>query len=269
MSKDAPLSLYARHDWISACRFEDLGEAEILKEVARRISFSQSQSHKSTVVVFDLDSTLYEVAPRTHFIIREWIQSGHSLPADVFEALTKMKHEEVGYSLMDTFQAVGLDVTQQPILDAWAVLKDYWWDRFFSSEYLKHDIAYPGAVDFVTHVFGLGADIVYLTGRDEKRMGVGTVHNLRRDGFPLVPGRTRIVMKQQAHLSDADYKRQAAQEILKTGNVVASFENEPQNVVALFETFPEALHVFMHTVCSDKAAKAIHGIYKIKGFKKE
>lgn len=261
-------SLFARHEWISACRFEDLGEAEVLKEVSKRISSLRKSTQKTAVVVFDLDSTLYEVAPRTHYIIKEWVASGHPLDADIYQALLGLKHEEVGYSMQDTFRAVGLNTEDPRIEQAWLTLKDFWWDRFFSSEYLKHDVAYPGAVDFVNEVFGLGANVVYLTGRDEKKMGVGTVNNLRRDGFPLLPDRTRILMKQHSHLSDADYKRQAAQDILKTGHVVASFENEPQNVVVLFETFPEALHVFMHTVCSDKAAKPIDGIYKINGFKK-
>jgi hypothetical protein len=38
------------------------------------------------------------------------------------------------------------------------------------------------------------------------------------------------------------------------------------NLVALYELFPDAMHVFVDTVMSDRGAKAINGLYRVKGF---
>lgn len=256
----------SRKHWIDACQFSDLGQRTILEEVAHRVRNEPKIPNRRPTVVFDLDSTLYEVAARTHAIIKEWLTTGHKLPKSVLEPLNNLKHEEVGYSLRDTFLSVGLDMQDREVHDAWVALKDFWWERFFSSAYLMHDQPYPGAAEFVRQVHQLGAHIVYLTGRDEKKMLRGTIENLYRDKFPLEPATVRLMMKQNEALTDSDYKRAAAVHLEQNALVIASFENEPHNVVALFESFPKALHIFMETICSDKPARALSGLYRIKGF---
>lgn len=259
---------FARKEWIEACKFADLGQKSILEEVAFRLSKSD-KGGKPTAVVFDLDSTLYEVAPRTHAIIQEWLQTGHVLPPKVLAALSQLKHEEVGYSLQDTFQSVGLNMSEKEVYDVWEKLKEFWWERFFSSAYLRYDVPYKSAVSFVKEVYALGAHVAYLTGREEEKMKPGTLTNLARDGFPLDPARTSLWMKQDPKDLDADYKRKTAERLEQKYQVIASFENEPHNVAALFDAFPTALHVFMDTVCSDKPAKALTGLVRISGYEGE
>jgi hypothetical protein len=245
-----------------------MGEKEVLLEVAKRLENVKRRGGDPWVVL-DLDSTLYEVAPRTFAIIRDWISESTGLPKHISEALAKIQMSHIGYSLKDTFSALGLDISKKDIETSWENLKNYWWDRFFANTYLLHDRAYPGAVEFVQELYRMGAGIAYLTGREEAKMKKGTLENLKRDGFPLDPKRCELFMKTDPALSDHDYKQQTAKKILQKGEVIASFENEPQNVVILYETFPDTLHVFMDTVCSDSPAKPVHGIYKIKGFNKK
>lgn len=257
---------FARKEWIQACKFADLGKKTVLEEVAFRLAKAPMSTRRPLAVVFDLDSTLYEVAPRTLAIIQEWVQSGHSLSPKVQKALSALKHEHVGYSLKDTFESVGLKMEETEVFEAWEHLKDFWWDRFFSSAYLKFDVPYQNASQFVGEVLKLGAHVAYMTGREEAKMLAGTLENLERDGFPLDPKCTSLWMKKDSTQLDWDYKRMTAGLLNKTFNVVASFENEPHNLATLFEALPDALHVFMDTVCSEKPAKALTGLYRIQGF---
>jgi len=259
-------AMLIRNDWKNASHFHNLTEAEVLREVSRRVSEARSH-HKKPVVLLDLDSTLYEVGPRTHFILMEWLESGDaSRFPRVRQELKRLENSHVGYSLKDTFGALGLSLSDTEVADAVASAKEFWQSRFFANEYLKHDKAYPGAAHFVREVHQLGAMIVYLTGRDAPGMGVGTIENLVRDEFPWNTGNTHLLLKPAYGLPDLEHKKGAAEFIRKHGELIASLENEPANLVALYEIFPDAMHVFVETVSSDHAAPPARGLYRIQGF---
>jgi hypothetical protein len=255
-----------RSDWKNASHFHDLSEVEVLREVSRRVGEARSRQ-KKPIVLLDLDSTLYEVGPRTHRILVEWMDApeARSFPA-VLRELRRLEHAHVGYSLKDTFGALGLSAEDGEVEAALRSAKEFWLSRFFTNEYLPHDRAYPGAASFVREVHALGALVVYLTGRDAPGMGDGTIENLVRDGFPWEPVNTHLLLKPAYGLPDLDHKKGAAQFIRSRGELIASFENEPANLVAIYELFPEAMHVFVETVSSDHAAPAASGLYRIRGF---
>jgi phosphoglycolate phosphatase-like HAD superfamily hydrolase len=225
-----------------------------------------------SVVLLDLDSTLYEVGPRTHRIIMEWVDGASSHFTDVASVLKNLKLHQVGYSIRDIFQALGIFESEQSahpdVQAAFAELKDFWAKRFFTTAYLGYDRAYPQAAEFVRDLHEKGAEIVYLTGRDEPFMGDGTRANLLRDGFPWELPRTHLLMKPSPTDPDLDHKKNAANYIRNNGELIASFENEPANLVALYDLFPQAMHVFVDTVCSDHEAPGREGLYRIKGFEK-
>jgi hypothetical protein len=264
-------NMMVRSQWIEACQFHDLKESEVLKEVARRVKDVKARAGTSKqahpLVLLDLDSTLYEVGPRTHQILREWLTSSESAPfPHVRVELARLEAAHIGYSLKDTFAAIGLSLESEEITAAWESAKKFWSSRFFKSSYLKYDHPYPGAAEFTREVYDLGAEIVYLTGRDEPGMGDGTRENLIRDGFPWNQERTHLLMKPTFEMDDLIHKINAADYIRKHGTLIASFENEPPNVVGLSEIFPDAMHVFVDTVCSDRPAMPSNGLYRIKGF---
>ena len=109
----------------------------------------------------------------------------------------------------------------------------------------------------------MGAEIVYLTGRDEPNMGRGTQLNLQRDGFPFHLPRTHLLMKPSFDMPDLDYKLSVMDFIRQRGDLVASFENEPPNVIAFQKIFPESMHIFVDTVCSEQPAQPGRGLYRI------
>lgn len=259
---------------MSACHFHDLTESQVLREVAARVeklkarAGDRRQAHP--LVLLDLDSTLYEVGPRTYQILREWTDATESREfASVRDAILKAEPWHVGYSVRDTLEALEVDTDSPSVIPALEILKRFWAKRFFTSEYLKYDHAYPGAAQFTRKLHELGAEIVYLTGRDEPGMGDGTREMLTRDGFPWDTARTHLLLKQAPHLPDLAHKTDAALFVRSQGALVASFENEPPNLVALAALFPDAMHVFVDTICSDHPAPAAQGLYRIKGFSLE
>jgi hypothetical protein len=260
-----------RNQWVSASHFHDLTQAQVLAEVARRVrevkAAAGSDQKRHPLVLLDLDSTLYEVAPRTLQLLKEWAASAEAaVHAQVRDALSRLTNAQVGYSVRDTFLALGLDPASAEIASAFEGAKGAWGRGFFSDAYLKYDHPYPGAAAFTRELHDLGAEIVYLTGRDGPNMGVGTRECLLRDGFPWEKDRTHLLMKRAFEESDLDHKKEAAHYIRQHGTLIASFENEPKNLVALHALFPEAMHVFVDTICSDHEAPPARGLYRIAGF---
>lgn len=248
-------------EWIRASHFHPLNEREVL---ARVLELARQTTRPT--VLFDLDSTLYEVGPRTFQILKEWCETPAAARcAPLQGALRGLRLDQVGYSLVDTLTGLGLSTEDHEIVALLPELKAYWSERFFSSAYLKWDRAYPGAARFAHELYAMGLTVVYLTGRDEPRMGDGTRDNLVRDGFPWGE-RTELLLKSHFEKPDLEHKRDAAASVRRHGNLVASFENEPVNLVALAELFPDAMHVFVETVYSDHVAPLGRELYRIRGF---
>lgn len=266
MTSAASKSALARHHWVAASHFHPLHEREVLGEILARITRLHAEGG-TPVLLLDLDSTLYEVAPRTLQIIQEWLRTeeGKAHP-EVLARLHALTHAQLGYSVQDTFHALGLDLEHPGTLSVMDAIKRFWHERFFTSRYLPYDHAYPGAAEFTRRAHAAGARIVYLTGRDEPNMGAGTRANLQRDGFPWEVPNTHLLLKAAYDLPDLGHKTGAAQFVREKGTLVASFENEPANLVALYDLFPEAMHVFMETVCSEHATLPRQGLYRIRGF---
>jgi len=251
--------MLARKDWVKACEFPEMGNYEILERVFDGVKSVQ----ESPTVIFDLDSTLYDIAPRTVAIIHHFLaESGGRLSSEVHHALEKLNGAENFYSLNDIFLLLGLSLEKPSVASDLDVLKEFWFTYFFSNHYLHHDRPYPGAVSFVRELHARGATIIYLSGRNEPFMGDGTRGNLVRDKFPLAE-RTHLFLKDRPERQDLEYKRNLVHEIRSAGTPIAFFENEPQNLVALYESFPTSIHIFVDTVCSEAPAKVCAGLYRI------
>lgn len=255
----------SRKEWQKLTHFHPLSESEVLSMVAA--SVSRFKGTERPIVLLDLDSTLYEVAPRTLQIIQEWLPTySHHIPLELKMALENLVPEKVGYSLKDTLANLGFPVVTREMETLSSHLKAFWWDRFFSSDYLLYDRPYPGAVDYANHLYDIGADLCYLTGRSELRMRKGTEANLLRDGFPFGTEGTKLLMRQEEEWTDAAHKSHQVTQLAGKGVCVASFENEPVNLVTLAKLVPQAAHIYVDTVCSDHAAEPGKNLYTIKGF---
>lgn len=256
-----------RREWIDSCEFHPLSNVEVLRQVHTAIR-QDLERRVQPVLLLDLDSTLYHVESRSHQILKEWLADPESRKfGSVRDRIAEINAEHLGYSLLDTFTKAGLSVMDTDVEAALRSTQKFWGRRFFTNEYLAYDRAYEGAPEFVQEAHDLGAEIVYLTGRDEPGMGKGTRDRLLSDRFPFGLPRTRLLLKVNFEHDDLEHKSSAAEEVRKLGNLVASFENEAPNLIALSDLFPEGMHVFVDTVMSDRPAQPKAGLYRITGFR--
>jgi hypothetical protein len=207
----------------------------MLDEVLRRISVVRDAG-LLPVVVFDLDSTLFNTAGRHLKILQEFAATRGD--AAFSEVVAEVRHAEFGWSISGPLKR--RDITDEALHKA---LFDFWFERFFTDAYVLHDLCAEGAVAYANKVHEAGAMVYYLTGRHVDGMGVGTVRALTAAGFPLWRGRTTLHLKPGFTVADKEFKTAAVRDIRSTGQVVATFDNEPENVNLLRQAFPNALHV--------------------------
>lgn len=192
------------------------------------------------VVVFDVDSTLFDTALRHLRILTEFAHDHpeHGLIDRVATYTPHDMHWDVWHPLLQDGLGLSGEVKE--------ALFEYWWDRFFSDEYCRIDLPVPGAVSLVRGLHDRGAMIYYLTARPVDTMGPGTLASFERWGLPVLVGRTILQLKPSSHTDDASYKHDAMEDIAALrGTVVGTFENEPGHANMFAETWPEAQHFLM------------------------
>jgi len=252
--------MYIRKEWIDNTEFHPHSSKEVLQEVLDRTQ-KVLDAKKLPVLIFDLDSTLFHVSPRSYEILKSWIQSSS------ISILPNLTADDMGYSIEDVWVKRGLSTETGESFKLLKEAKEYWRQRFFSNEYIHHDEPHPGAVQFVKRLYEMGAKIVYLTGRDVPLMAFGTIDHLRSQGFPVEVERTRLILKPKRHIDDLVFKAGVCESAKEWGEVIASFENEPKNLVAMQKALgPKVMHIFFESVSSDHAAPAAKEVYKINTF---
>lgn len=261
------MSLHIREEWIKNTEFHPHSNADVLEEVVARAQ-KVLDAKKLPIVIFDLDSTLFDVSKRSYEILREWLAHPESMSLqETREALKDIAPADMQYSLQDVWEKKNVPHGSEPYSRHFKLAKEFWRKRFFGNDYLKHDEPMPGAVDYVKRLYAMGVKIVYLTGRDVPLMAFGTFDQLKDHGLPIEMERTRLILKPRRLMEDLDYKTGIAKLAMEWGEVIASFENEPKNLVAMSGVFkPDTMNVFIQTVSSDKGAPAAKGIYKITSF---
>jgi hypothetical protein len=231
----------------------------VLKELLVRAERERELEHKP-VFIFDLDSTLFSTQERNLAILREFIER-IGAPADFQAVALRLTTAEMGWNIMDDLRRRGF--RHEGTLDR---LKQFWHKRFFTDDYLAHDQPLPGAAAYVTAVHDAGAQIYYLTGRDEPGMGKGTRLSLRAHHFPLEGERVILRLKPTFEESDIVFKRRVLGELDHLGPVRAAFENEPANANLFAEHFPDATVVFLETIHSPDPPPLAAGIVRVKNF---
>lgn len=224
----------------------------LLRQILVKIEEFQNQGLRS-LAVFDIDSTLFDVSPRVERIIQDFASEPEfkgKFPEQV-QILRDIRTYRKDWGFKNALERAGLD-GKHPELQA--ALHDYWYERFFSNEYLQYDLPYDGAVEYVNTVANLGAEIVYLTGRDITRMGSGSALTLKQAGFPLDDHQSRLVLKPHKSMDDAEFKTDwfACLPNQKYADVWF-FENEPVNIHHLRQRLPQVNVVFFQSTHAGKA----------------
>lgn len=237
--------------WRSGSRSPE--QTRVLREVSDRLGAAVLAAGKGPmpVVTFDLDSTLFDNRPRQLAILSAFAQA-HGLGGVEGIAIDEVD----GWRVAELVPRLSGSTT-----DLQAAFKPFWRDRFFTSEFCRHDVALPGASAFVREVERAGGQVVYLTGRHED-MRRGTADSLAEGGFPA----GTILMKPTFEMTDTQWKEIAVARLREMGPVVASFDNEPTHVNRLKSAFPAAMVVWLRTDHSPETEAVPDGTPSICGF---
>ena len=232
---------------------------KILKDIDREI-----EKGSLTRAVFDLDSTLFNVAPRFSRIIQEFCsdESMRQKYAKAIEVLSQVQVTAHPYYLKQFMLDIGLDQEPQSF---YKEIFEYWRSRFFHDKYVIFDVPEIGAVDFVRRLYDRGVHIIYLTGRDEPRMKIGTLESLNQWNFPVAQDRAELVLKPYKELEDAEFKRDHFK-IFPADEKIWFFENEPVNIHLVLKDCPNVNVIYFDSVHSGKAP-APEGLPTITHFK--
>jgi hypothetical protein len=227
-----------------------------LDHISRRIKETKDSP---SILVFDLDSTLFDTAERHLAILREFVlQHGQDYPG-IEDAVARLTPSMMGWSPIRPLQQLGCSVPE--------TLLPFWSQRFFTDSFCALDTPTSGAVEFVNACYQQGAFIYYLTGRHVDGMARGTVDALLSRGFPFLSGRSTLHLKPEFTAPDKAFKRQAIESIRSLrGRVIATFENEPGNANLFLSAFPDAMHFFLETVHSPEAEAPDPALIRIPDF---
>jgi hypothetical protein len=234
----------------------DLTARNVLSRVIERIREVQD-----AVVVFDLDLTLFENAPRVIAIMREMARRHKRDMPWMAKRVAALAPEDMPFGHDLCLQLLGREVEPHiPKLRAELA------GMFFTSNYLLHDVPYENAVEYVGACLMAGATIVYMTGRDRIGMYEGTVESLKEHDFPLGHPRVHLVMKPDQVTKDYVYKATLKDKIAEYGELVAFFDNEPANVNNFKEFYPDCISVLLDTKHSGSAPSVRDDVIKIKDY---
>ncbi|MBX3017509.1 MAG: HAD family hydrolase [Bdellovibrionaceae bacterium] len=204
------------------------------------------------MMVFDLDSTLFDVSPRIQRILHDFAGQADIVALDPVNAalLASLKAERHDWGIRTIVERAGLHLKNPELINR---AREFWIRHFFSNEYLRFDQPLPGAVDFVRFVEALGVKLIYLTGRDTSKMLSGSLEGLRAHRFPLAADGAELVMKPATGIEDHAFKEQWFDAIPKgTHGKIWFYENEPVNLDKIRVRHPEVELIFVDTTHSRK-----------------
>lgn len=238
-------------------------QSQILSHVLEQTRKYRDGNGK-VAAVFDLDSTLFNVAPRITSILREF--ATHPEYANLYpeecRLLARAEQHPRDWGIEITLQKIGLRHSRDGFFER---LHQYWLRHFHASSHLHHDEPVPGSQDYVRKLHEHGAHIHYLTGRDIPRYGEGTPRVLLEKNFPLHGENVVLALKPDKNIPDAPFKRDYLARILSDYEQIWFFENEPVNVNLVLHDVPEIKIVFFDSTHSGKE-QPHESLVRIKSF---
>lgn len=221
----------------------------VLSRILRE-AWEYSQSGRRMLAIFDLDSTLFDLTLRVIAIVEDFRRNhaNMALFPDECRRLENLPILQTDWGLETPLQRVGI-ATDGHFFQA---LHRHWAETFFSNDYLLHDKPLPGAVSYVQELHQVGANLMYLTGRDTARMGRGTHDSLKSRSFPIDTANVELVLKPNMKMEDAPFKLDVIKAAEETYDRIWLFENEPVNLNLVARECPEVGLVFIDSTHSGR-----------------
>lgn len=220
-----------------------------LPELLQKVAKHRQTGHSIPVVVFDLDETLVNSSPRRWLSYQETLrQMGNADPVLLGQAgkmnLLHIERLPNRYDPRQLFYTLGIQ-NELFIREA----SDRMLQIYLSGRYLEHDQEIPGATAYVRSLVRAGAKIIFVSSRWEDTQGAATQLSLARLKLLPRPHSFQLLLRPR-RMNSLEFKKFAysrIQQMERDGRhrVVAAFENEPENEMALQEYFPktELFHI--------------------------
>ncbi len=204
---------------------------------------------KMPLIIVDLDGTLVDYTMRTYSIFQE-MPNNFDLPDNVRDIILSIKPSEFHYHPRENLNSVGIEDSE--LVDQ---LSAFWEKSFLSNYYLHYDIPLDGSEEFIRNILDHGINIVYLTGRDEENMGMGTRTWLQKYNLHPLENRTRLLLKTDMSLINYQAKDKNCEIIKTLGEPVLIIDNEPIELATTWGRFPEAIGILMETQNTGRKAE--------------
>ncbi|MFO0597623.1 MAG: hypothetical protein U0228_20115 [Myxococcaceae bacterium] len=207
-----------------------------------RILTLAAKAKRTGLLVFDLDSTVFDNRPRQARIVREF---GKATGRGALEGCQAW-HFTSGWDLRGAVTSCGF--SQQEADAMYPELKSFWQARFFTSKYCVDDVEIVGAPRYLHALDRSKARVIYVTGRHEG-MRKGTEACLERCGMPMpsTGGHVRLLMKPKLQDNDDAFKTKTHDDLRAMGTVLAAFDNEPTHINDYAVKFGRAIPVHLAT----------------------
>ncbi|MCB0370896.1 MAG: HAD family hydrolase [Bdellovibrionales bacterium] len=215
----------------------------------KQLALSQK---KKPLVVFDLDSTLFDVSPRLEKVLMDISLTKDFINRfpEVNSYFRNIKTLRNDWGFIKVLRRAGVDHDHFELFD---YVRQEWIKLFFSNEYIHYDIPYEGASFFVRQLHEAGVNIAYLTGRDVARMEIGSREVLKKWDFPLDEPKVELVLKPHKEMDDAKFKSDWFKMLNQSNfSKIYLFENEPVNINLIQKEVPEIELVFFDSTHSGK-----------------
>lgn len=221
--------------------------------------FQEILNHKNgqPLVIFDLDSTLFNVSHRTQKILEAFTgdpQNSLKYPTEIAE-IKKLQIRDTDWGIKEALIRIQLKSSDE----FYRSIGTFWKKHFFSSTYLHHDAPYSGATNYVNELYNEGIAIKYLTGRDAPNMKTGTLASLKQHGFPFKNIDSDLIMKPyKGFLEDQEYKKNILEKLHAEFKSIWFFENEPLIIKTAETFFPKINFIWIDTTHSRRIDPPIH-----------
>jgi hypothetical protein len=210
------------------------------------------QFPQKPLVVFDLDSTLFDVFPRLEKALIDISLTSEFMQRfpEVNSYFRNIKTLRNDWGFIKVLRRAGVDHDHFELFE---YVREAWIKRFFSNEYIHYDVPYEGASFFVNQLHKMEIPIVYLTGRDVARMEKGSREVLLKWDFPLNDTNAKLVLKPFKEMDDAQFKCDWFKSLdINDYSKIFLFENEPVNINLIQNVLPEIEMVFFDSTHSGK-----------------
>lgn len=202
------------------------------------------------IVVTDLDETIIDSTPRRYLSFRDSLRticgdhrkddcakiSGINL-IDIFKQPNR-------YDDAELFRGIG--IRSEMLISELAMQGTQF---YLSGRHLEADQAIPGALEFVQALQDAGARIFYVSSRYQDTQLNGTLASLRELGFEATPSKENVILRPRDQDSlafkKASFERIRSWAKENHASVKLVMENEPENMNAMMDTFPDAQAIFV------------------------